>query len=59
MKKSTKHQVEGKVLEMKGHLKEQVGAATNDHKLRADGLLDQAEGHIEQAVGKVEKTLGK
>ncbi len=58
MKDSTKHDAEGKVLEITGKLKEKLGEATGDVKLKAHGVADQMVGKAKQVVGKAEKTLG-
>ena len=59
MKKSTKHQVEGKVLEMKGTMKAKIGAVTDDAAMKASGVADKAVGKATQALGAVEAKLGK
>jgi uncharacterized protein YjbJ (UPF0337 family) len=58
MKDSTKHNAEGKALEITGKLKEKLGEATGDVKLKAHGVADQMVGKAKQVVGKVEATLG-
>jgi uncharacterized protein YjbJ (UPF0337 family) len=59
MKDSTKHQIEGKVLEIKGIVKQKAGDIANDDKLAASGVADQVVGKIEQAVAAVEAKLEK
>ncbi len=43
----------GKTDELKGRVKEAVGALTGNDKLREEGKTDQAVGKAEQAVRKV------
>jgi uncharacterized protein YjbJ (UPF0337 family) len=42
----------GKTDEVKGRIKEAVGALTGDDKLRAEGETDQTVGKVKQAVQK-------
>ena len=53
----------GKTDEVKGRVKEAVGAVTDNNKLRAEGQTDQAVGKVEQvaekAVDKVEQAVKK
>lgn len=48
--------MQGKADEIKGRIKEAVGAITDDDKLRREGKMDQAAGKIKQAF---EKTVDK
>ena len=58
MKPSAKQKVEGKVLDMKGKVKEQVGALSDDAKLEASGVVDQLLGKTKQVVGSVAAKVG-
>jgi len=53
----------GKTDEVKGRVKEAVGAVTDNNKLRAEGQTDQAVGKIEQvaekAVDKLKQAVKK
>ena len=53
----------GKTDEVKGRVKEAVGAVTDNNKLRAEGQTDQAIGKVEQvaekAVDKVKQAMKK
>jgi uncharacterized protein YjbJ (UPF0337 family) len=53
----------GKTDEVKGRVKEAVGAVTDNNKLRAEGQTDQAVGKVEQvaekAVDKVKQAVKK
>jgi len=42
----------GKTDEIKGRVKEAVGAITDDDKLRREGKVDQATGKVKQAAEK-------
>ena len=48
-----------KVEELKGQGKEQVGEATDDRDLQAEGQADQAKGNLKQAGEKVKDAFGK
>lgn len=47
----------GKTDEVKGRVKEAVGALTGNDKLRDEGKTDQAVGKVKQAVQKVADTV--
>ena len=53
----------GKTDEVKGRVKEAVGAVTDNNKLRAEGQTDQAVGKVEQvaekAVDKLKQAVKK
>ena len=46
-----KDRVEGAAKNMGGKIKEGVGKATGDEKLRREGQVDQVKGRAENAVG--------
>jgi uncharacterized protein YjbJ (UPF0337 family) len=48
-----KDRVEGSAKKVKGDIKEGIGKATGDAKLRSEGKADKAEGKIQNAVGGV------
>jgi uncharacterized protein YjbJ (UPF0337 family) len=50
-----KDEVKGAAKEARGHVKDAVGRATGDDKLRVDGAADKAEGAIQKGVGKVKE----
>ena len=58
MKPSTKDQAEGKLHEVKGKLKEQVGNLILDPKLESEGMDEKHAGQLQQTIGQVEKLLG-
>ena len=51
MKDSTKDQVQGKVHEAKGKIKEQAGKLTNNPNLQAEGQDEKLGGKIQKKVG--------
>ncbi|MGW0803486.1 CsbD family protein [Nonomuraea sp. NPDC002799] len=55
---STNDKIRNKAEELKGRTKENVGEATGDENLRAEGRADRAEGNVRQAGEKV-KDAGK
>jgi len=48
-----KDRIEGKMQDVKGRVKRQVGEWTGDEKTQAEGLGDQIKGKVQNAVGKV------
>lgn len=48
-----KDRVEGKIDDVKGRAKRQVGEWTGDEETQAEGALDQAKGKAQNAWGKV------
>ncbi len=59
MKPSTKDEIEGKVKEVKGTVKEKVGELTNDSDLEGEGIGEKIAGKVQKKVGQIEKVLGK
>ncbi len=59
MKESTKDQVQGKIHEAKGKLKEKVGQMTNDPNLEAEGTGEKVGGKIQNKVGQIKKVFEK
>jgi uncharacterized protein YjbJ (UPF0337 family) len=58
MQPSTKDDVEGKLHELKGKVKEKVGQVTNDPNLEAEGQDEKLGGKVQQKVGQVKKVFG-
>ena len=50
-----KDEVKGAAKEARGHVKDALGKATGDDKLRVDGAADKVEGGVQKAVGKVKE----
>jgi uncharacterized protein YjbJ (UPF0337 family) len=59
MKPSTKDQVKGSFLELKGKVKEKAGQATNNPKLQAKGKAEKVAGKVQKKAGQVKKVFGK
>jgi len=57
MKPSTKNQVEGAIHDVKGRVKEAVGAVANKPDLKAEGEAEQLAGAVQKKVGQVEKVF--
>jgi uncharacterized protein YjbJ (UPF0337 family) len=52
-----KDRIVGSAKEIKGSVKEAVGKATGDAKLRADGRADKLEGKVQNAIGGAKDTM--
>jgi uncharacterized protein YjbJ (UPF0337 family) len=59
MKSSTKDQLQGKVHEVKGRVKEKIGLATDDPALQAEGQDEKVAGKIQKKIGQVKKVFDK
>ena len=59
MRRSTKDTATGKFHEVKGKIKEEVGRATNDPDLEAEGQVEKIAGKVQKKIGQVRKVLGK
>jgi uncharacterized protein YjbJ (UPF0337 family) len=59
MKRSMKDKAEGKVHEVKGAVKANVGAVTRDPDLEAEGKIEKLTGKVQGFVGRLEKAVGK
>jgi uncharacterized protein YjbJ (UPF0337 family) len=55
----THDQVEGKVHEVKGAIKQKIGEATNNPQLQDEGTAERIDGVIEKKVGDVKKIFNK
>jgi uncharacterized protein YjbJ (UPF0337 family) len=55
---STKDELEGKLHDWKGKVKEKAGQAVNDPDLEAEGQAEKIAGKIQKKIGQVEKVLG-
>ncbi len=56
---SSVNKAKDKAQEVKGHLKEAAGKATNDRTLQAKGKGDKASGNLKQAGEKVKDAFKK
>jgi uncharacterized protein YjbJ (UPF0337 family) len=59
MKPGIQDEVEGKLHNLKGKVKEKVGEATNDPDLEDEGQAEEIAGKVQEKVGQVKKVLGK
>lgn len=59
MKPSTQDRTEGKVHEVKGKIKEEVGKITNDPDLEVAGNAEKNAGKVQEWIGAAEKAIGK
>ena len=59
MKPSTQDRTEGKLHEVKGKIKEQVGKATNDPNLEVPGNAEKKAGKVQKWIGRAEKGAGE
>ena len=59
MKPGIQDEVEGKLHNLKGKVKEKVGELTNDPDLKAEGEAEEIAGKVQEKVGQVKKVLGK
>jgi uncharacterized protein YjbJ (UPF0337 family) len=57
MKPSTKDELEGKLHEVKGKVKEKAGQLANDRDLEAEGQAEKIAGKVQRKIGQVEKVL--
>lgn len=53
-----KDEMEGKVEQAKGWVKDKVGEVTNNPELEAEGEADRAEGNAQEGWGKVKRGVG-
>jgi uncharacterized protein YjbJ (UPF0337 family) len=58
MADSTKDQVEGKLHELKGAVKQAIGQTTGNPDLETEGQAEKIGGTVQKKVGQVEKVLG-
>ena len=59
MKSSTKDNLESKILQVKGAVKEVVGKAIGNRNLEIDGKVENIDGKIQEKIGQVEKVVEK
>jgi len=45
--------VKGKINQAKGEVKDQIGNATDNRKLQAEGKMDKVKGNIQEKVGEI------
>jgi len=54
----THDEVEGKVHEVKGAVKQKIGEMTNNPNLQDEGTAERIDGTVEKKVGQVKKVFG-
>jgi uncharacterized protein YjbJ (UPF0337 family) len=59
MKPGIQDEVEGKLHNLKGKVKEKVGELTNDAGAEDEGQAEEITGKIQEKVGQIKKVLGK
>jgi len=52
-------EIKGKFDQAQGKVKEGLGHATADERLRDEGVADQAEGQTREGYGKVKRNIGE
>lgn len=50
-------EIDGKLNQAKGKVKEDVGKLTNDKSTEAEGKTDQAKGKVEETIGKATRKI--
>ncbi len=59
MKPSTQDRTDGKLHEVKGTVKEEIGKATNDPDLEVAGNAEKNAGKVQNWIGRAEKAVGE
>lgn len=59
MKSSTKDQIEGKIYQIKGKVKEMVGKISGKPDLETEGKAENIAGKAQEKIGDIEKVIGK
>ena len=59
IKPSTQDRTEGKLHEVKGKVKEEVGKATNASDLEVSGEVEKNVGKVQNWIGRAEKAVGE
>ncbi len=54
-----KDEIEGKARQIKGAIKDQVGEATNNPRLEAEGEAERREGKAQEKLGKARRKASK
>jgi uncharacterized protein YjbJ (UPF0337 family) len=54
-----KDEVDGKIDQAKGKVKESVGELSDDEQLRDEGIEDQAAGEVQEAFGTGRRKVGE
>ena len=59
MKSSTKDNMEGKMHQVKGKIKETVGKAVGNPDLEAEGKAENLGGKVQEKIGDAKKVVGQ
>jgi len=59
MKSSTKDNVEGKMHQAKGAIKEVAGKMVNNRDLEVEGKVEKIDGKVQEKIGQFEKIVDK
>ena len=59
MKPSTEDRTEGKIHEVKGKIKEEIGKVTNKPDLEDAGNVEKNAGKIQEWIGNAERAVGE
>ena len=59
MKPSTKNEINGKVRETKGKIKESIGRNRNRPDLEDQGNAEKVDGKVQKKVGQIGKVFGR
>lgn len=57
MKSGMQDQVEGRFHKAKGKFKEMAGKITGNHKLEAEGIIENITGKVQEQIGQFKKVL--
>lgn len=52
-------ELRGKTDQVKGRIKDAVGRATGDERLRDEGAADEASGEVQETFGKARRKVGE
>ncbi len=52
-------ELRGKAEQIKGRVKDAVGKATGDERLRDEGAVDEAAGKVQETFGKARRKVGE
>ena len=52
-------ELDGKVKQVKGKVKQGIGDLTDDEQLRDEGVADEAEGDVQEGFGTVRRKVGE
>jgi uncharacterized protein YjbJ (UPF0337 family) len=52
-------ELRGKADQVKGRVKDAIGKATGDERLRDEGAADEASGKVQEAFGKARRKVGE